>query len=121
MAITARGGIGDVHNYQNITETITEKPKATEKPPACAPVFSGGEVVSFTSTKISWSYYFNKATSESVQAYVNDLENQAWTIDSEDTIASTTFWDIHKGTCYITLRYHSSDNGVILEIKLEAN
>jgi cytoskeletal protein RodZ len=103
-----------------VTSTPTTPPatpKVTEKAPSCGPIFTGGTVVSTTSTETTWSYYFSDASKQSVTAYVADLKSAGWSTISEKTIANTTFWDLKKGDCSVALRYHAPDNGVILEMK----
>lgn len=106
---------------EDTTNTELQNTQITDETPSCAPVYTGGKTVSHTSTDTTWSYYFKEATNESVSGYVADLKSNGWSTTSEKTIANTSFWDLQKENCYITLRYHSPDSGVILEIKEETN
>lgn len=106
---------------EDTTNTESENYQIPDETPSCAPVYTGGKTVSHTSTDTTWSYYFNEATSESVSGYVGDLKSNGWSTTSEKTIANTSFWDLQKGNCFISLRYHSPDGGVILEIREETD
>jgi hypothetical protein len=106
---------------EGTTNTRSEDPQITDETPSCAPIYTGGKITSSTSTETTWSYYFSEATSEGVLGYVEDLKGNGWSTISEQTIANTSFWDLQKENCYINLRYHSPDGGVILEIREEIN
>ena len=106
---------------EDTLNTNSEDSQIEDETPSCAPIYADGEIVSHTSTDTTWSYYFNEATSESILEYVGNLKTNGWSVISEKTIVNTSFWDLQKENCYISLRYHSTDNGVILEIKEETN
>lgn len=120
---TADGTVTESAQIQgeDTSNTESEEPQITDETPSCAPIYTGGEIVSHTSTDTTWSYYFSEATRESVTGYVQTLKGNGWSIISEKTIVNTSFWDLQKENCYITLRYHSTDGGVILEIRGEIN
>lgn len=106
---------------ENTSNTEVKDTQLTNETPSCAPIYTGGEVTSSTNTDTTWSYYFSKATRESVLEYVENLKNNDWSTISEKTIVNTSFWDLQKDNCFISLRYHSTDGGVILEIREETD
>lgn len=109
----------EIDNNHRDLEDVPVETKDTEKTSSCAPIFAGGDVVSYTSTETTWSYYFSDATRESVSEYVEDLKSNGWLVISEKIIVNTSFWDFQKENCCVSLRFHSTDGGVILEIKNE--
>jgi ABC-type glycerol-3-phosphate transport system permease component len=118
--ITNKSNSNEVDITQNNKTEPTESTEETETSKiiqSCAPEFTGGKVSTSTNTETTWSYYYTDATSQNVAGYVANLKNNGFVVTSEKTIASTSFWDIKKGSCYVTLRYHAPDNGVILEVK----
>ncbi len=84
---------------------------------SCAPEFAGGTVTSHTNSETTWSYYFSGVDQSYVLEYIAELTKQGWATDSAKTIAGTSFYDMQSGTCSLSLRHHSPDNGVILEVK----
>jgi len=99
------------------TATTTATPTIADKVPPCAPAYTGGTIVSHTSTDTTWSWYYSNGSSASVSAYVAELKSKGWSAISEKTIVSTTFWDLKKESCTVNLRYHAPDEGVIIEMK----
>jgi Flp pilus assembly protein TadG len=118
--MTRKSSSNEVDTAPNNKTEPTESTQETETSniiPSCAPEFTGGKVSTSTNTETTWSYYYTDATSQNVDGYVADLKNNGFVVTSEKTIASTSFWDMKKDSCYVSLRYHAPDKGVILEVK----